>query len=88
MILVSEALHDQNITAIAEEIAEKSGKIRIILISGPSSSGKTTFSRRLAIQILALGISPYALEMDNYFIDREKTPVDETERRILKLWEQ
>jgi len=77
VILVSEALHDQNITAIAEEIAEKSGKIRIILISGPSSSGKTTFSRRLAIQILALGISPYALEMDNYFIDREKTPVDE-----------
>ncbi|NTW09381.1 MAG: nucleoside kinase, partial [Anaerolineaceae bacterium] len=77
IILVSEALHDQNITAIAEEIAEKSKEVRIILISGPSSSGKTTFSRRLAIQILALGFSPYALEMDNYFIDRDLTPLDE-----------
>lgn len=77
IILVSEALHDQNITAIAEEIAEKSKEVRIILISGPSSSGKTTFSRRLAIQILALGFSPYALEMDNYFIDRDITPLDE-----------
>ncbi len=77
VILVSEALHDQNITAIAEEIAEKSEKVRIILISGPSSSGKTTFSRRLAIQILALGFSPYALEMDNYFIDRDITPLDQ-----------
>ncbi len=77
VILVSEALHDQNITAIAKEIAEKSDKVRIILISGPSSSGKTTFSRRLAIQLLALGFSSYALEMDNYFIDRNQTPLDE-----------
>ena len=78
VILVSEALHDQNITQIAEEIAEKSEKVRIVLISGPSSSGKTTFSRRLAIQILALGFSPYALEMDNYFVDRDETPLDES----------
>ena len=77
VILVSEALHDQHITAIAKEIAERSNKVRIVLISGPSSSGKTTFSRRLAIQILALGFSPYALEMDNYFIDRDLTPLDE-----------
>ena len=47
VILVSEALHDQHITAIAKEIAERSNKVRIVLISGPSSSGKTTFSRRL-----------------------------------------
>lgn len=77
VILVSEALHDQHITAIAKEIAERSKTVRIVLISGPSSSGKTTFSRRLAIQILALGFSPYALEMDNYFIDRDLTPKDE-----------
>jgi uridine kinase len=50
---------------------------RIILIAGPSSSGKTTFSKRLAVQLLAQGVTPYALEMDNYFVDREKTPVDE-----------
>lgn len=77
IILVSEALHEQKISEIAREIAEKSKLARIILISGPSSSGKTTFSRRLAIQLLALGISPFALEMDNYFVDREATPKDE-----------
>jgi uridine kinase len=81
VILVSEALHSQGMTAIAKEIAEKSKTIRIVLISGPSSSGKTTFSRRLAIQLLALGFSPYALEMDNYFIDRELTPLDEDGER-------
>ncbi len=77
IILVSEALHEQKIAAIARAIAEKSKLARIVLISGPSSSGKTTFSRRLAIQLLALGISPFALEMDNYFVDREATPKDE-----------
>lgn len=77
VVLVSEALHEQKISEIAREISEKSKLARIILISGPSSSGKTTFSRRLAIQLLALGLSPFALEMDNYFVDREKTPKDE-----------
>ena len=77
MILVAEALHEQHIAEIARQIAERRGKARLILISGPSSSGKTTFSRRLAIQLLALGLSPYALELDHYFVDREKTPKDE-----------
>lgn len=81
VILVSEALHAQNITSIAKEIAEKSDKVRIVLISGPSSSGKTTFSRRLAIQLLALGFSPYALEMDNYFVSRDQTPLDRNGER-------
>jgi uridine kinase len=49
----------------------------VILIAGPSSSGKTIFSKRLTIQLLTEGISPFALEMDNYFVDREKTPLDE-----------
>jgi uridine kinase len=77
IILVSEALHEQHIASIANQIAEKRDDIHLVLISGPSSSGKTTFSRRLAVQLLALGISPFALEMDNYFVDREKTPKDE-----------
>lgn len=77
IILVSEALHEQKIADTAREIAERSKKARIILIAGPSSSGKTTFSKRLAIQLLALGISPFALEMDNYFVDRDQTPKDE-----------
>ena len=74
VILVSEAHHDQKLVQIAKEISDRAGEIKIILIAGPSSSGKTTFSKRLAIQLLTLGISPFALEMDNYFVDREKTP--------------
>ncbi|HEY3313493.1 MAG TPA: nucleoside kinase [Anaerolineales bacterium] len=77
IILVSEALQEQHIASIARQIAEKREQARIILISGPTSSGKTTFSRRLAVQLLALGLSPYALELDNYFVDRELNPKDE-----------
>jgi uridine kinase len=76
VILVSEALHGQHITSIAEQIAER-GNARLVLIAGPSSSGKTTFSRRLAVQLLARGLSPFALELDNYFVDRERNPKDE-----------
>ena len=75
IVLVSEALHELNVADIALQIAQKNS--RIILIAGPSSSGKTTTSRRLAIQLLARGISPYPLELDNYFIDRDKTPLGE-----------
>jgi len=74
VILVSEALHEQNITDIARQIAGRGEQARVVLIAGPSSSGKTTFSRRLAVQLLALGLSPFALELDNFFVDREKTP--------------
>lgn len=77
IILVSEALHEQQISEIAAQIARRKGQVRIVLVAGPSSSGKTTFSRRLAVQLLARGIAPFPLEMDNYFIDREKTPLDE-----------
>ena len=76
VILVSEAQHEQKIAQIAQKIAELSKEVKVVLISGPSSSGKTTFSKRLAIQLLSLGISPFALEMDNYFVDREITPRD------------
>lgn len=77
IILVSEALHEQRISETASEFADQPEHPRIILIAGPSSSGKTTFSKRLAVQLLAHGITPYALEMDDYFIDREATPKDE-----------
>ncbi|MCL4561351.1 MAG: nucleoside kinase [Chloroflexi bacterium] len=77
VILVSEALHEQQIAEAAEQIAKRRNLVRVILIAGPSSSGKTTFSKRLAVQLLAQGLSPYALELDNYFVDREKTPRDE-----------
>ncbi len=77
IILVSEALHEQYITDIARQIAERRDEARMVLIAGPSSSGKTTFSRRLAVQLLALGLSPYAMELDSYFHSHEKTPKDE-----------
>jgi len=76
IILVSEALHEQHIAAIARQIAERSARARLVLISGPSSSGKTTFSRRLAVQLLSQGLSPFALELDNYFLGRDRTPKD------------
>jgi len=75
IVLVSEALHEQNVSDIAQQIAAR--RARIVLIAGPSSSGKTTLSRRLMIQLLALGISPFPLELDNYFLDRDKTPAGE-----------
>lgn len=76
IILVAEALHEQHIAEIARQIADRRSQARLVLISGPSSSGKTTFSRRLGVQLLALGLSPYALELDSYFIEREHTPRD------------
>ncbi len=77
VILVSEALHAQQISRIASQIRDLKDELRVILIAGPSSSGKTTFSKRLAIQLLTEGISPFALELDNYFVDREDTPKDQ-----------
>ena len=77
LVLMSEALHEQKIAEIASQIAYRKGQVHVVLIAGPSSSGKTTFSKRLAVQLLANGIEPYALELDNYFVDRDKTPKDE-----------
>ena len=77
LILVSEALHEHRIAEIASFVRERSREARIVLVAGPSSSGKTTFSKRLAVQLLAQGVSPFPLELDNYFLDREKTPKDE-----------
>jgi len=76
-ILVSEALHEQRIADIAHQIWERRKHVRVVLVAGPSSSGKTTFSKRLGVQLLAHGLRPFALELDNYFINREDTPRDE-----------
>lgn len=75
MILVQEALMEKNIGNIANQIAEQ--KKKVVLIAGPSSSGKTTFSHRLSIQLRANGLHPHPIAMDNYFVNREFTPLDE-----------
>lgn len=77
VILISEALHEQKIAEIAKKIAGRYPETRVVLIAGPSSSGKTTFSKRLSVQLLAQGLAPFPLEMDNYFINRDRTPRDE-----------
>jgi uridine kinase len=79
IILVAEALHERNVAQIAGEIQRRfhEQNTRLVLIAGPTSSGKTTFSKRLAIQLLAGGLRPFTLELDNYFIDRDRTPLDE-----------
>ncbi len=77
LIKVSEALHEKKIAHIADMIVSRKDEISIILISGPSSSGKTTFSKRLAIQLMVVGLKPKNLSLDNYFVNRINTPVDE-----------
>ncbi len=77
VILVSESFHSQQFSNLAERIASMNPRPRVILIAGPSSSGKTTFSKRLTIELLVHGISPVPIEMDNFFVDRVKSPRDE-----------
>ena len=77
IVLVSEAFHEQRLSQVARQIADQIERTHLIMVAGPSSAGKTTFSRRLTVQLLALGISPFPLELDNYFLDRSKTPLDE-----------
>ena len=72
--LVAEALHEGRIARIAADIAALNGRIRLVLVAGPSASGKTTFSKRLAVQLLAHGRRPFPLALDDYFLDREHTP--------------
>lgn len=77
MIKLAEALHEKKVTQIADMIAHRpGGRPKFVLISGPSSSGKTTFSKRLTIQLLVNGIRPVVISMDNYFVNRVDTPKD------------
>lgn len=77
VIMLAEALHEKKIANIADKIANKKG-IKMILIAGPSSSGKTTFAQRLGIQLLLNGIKPVTISVDNYFVERSENPKTET----------
>ena len=76
LIMVSEALQEKKIAKIADEIAQRKG-IKLVLIAGPSSSGKTTTCKRLSVQLAVNAIKPIGISLDDYFLDREKTPLDE-----------
>ena len=80
IINVTEALQERKIVKIADEIASRQKgdqRVKMVLISGPSSSGKTTFSKRLSIQLMTSGLRPYPISLDDYFVNREQTPRDE-----------
>ena len=76
LVLVEEALQERRIAEIARQVHEKED-LKIVMIAGPSSSGKTTFANRLCIQLRTFGLKPHIISMDNYFVNREKTPIDE-----------
>lgn len=80
LINVSEALQEKKIAQIADEITHRDQdgqRVKLVLISGPSSSGKTTFSKRLSIQLMTNGLKPYPISLDDYFVNRNDTPLDE-----------
>ncbi|MDD3043862.1 MAG: nucleoside kinase [Candidatus Delongbacteria bacterium] len=77
LIKIAEALHEKKVAYIADMISERKD-LKLILISGPSSSGKTTFSKRLSIQLQVSGLKPQIISLDDYFVDREHTPKDES----------
>lgn len=77
LVRVSEANHENQINEIAKQISEERDRLRIILVAGPSSSGKTTFAHRLSVQLRVHGLWPVAIGLDDYFVDRDHTPLDE-----------
>jgi uridine kinase len=79
IILIAEALHERHIAQMASDVAaqHRESGVRLVTIAGPSSSGKTTFAKRLAIQLSTQGLRPFTIELDNYFVPRRLTPLDE-----------
>ena len=77
IIKIAEALHEKKIAEIANTIHSRNGDIKVVLVAGPSASGKTTFSKRLGVQLAVNGMHPFQISLDNYFVDREHTPLDE-----------
>lgn len=77
LVLINEALHEKKIAQIADAILERKNKVKVVLIAGPSSSGKTTFAQRLCVQLRVNGLVPHTIGLDDYFVERGLTPLDE-----------
>lgn len=84
LILVSEAYQEKQIAMIADEITRRKDSVHLILIAGPSSSGKTTFAQRIRIQLMVNGLEPVPISMDNYFLNRDQVPFDENGEQDLE----
>lgn len=76
LVRINEALHEKKIAEIADRIHQQMDTVKVVLIAGPSSSGKTSFMNRLCIQLRALGVKPHKISLDDYFLNREDTPLD------------
>lgn len=87
LIKIAEGLHEKKFASIADQITRKRKSLRVILIAGPSSSGKTTFTKRLTIQLLVNGLRPHTISLDDYFLDRDKTPVDSEGKHLFESLE-
>lgn len=87
LIRINEALHEKKIAEIADQIHQRMDQVRVVLIAGPSSSGKTSFANRLCIQLRALGLKPQKLSLDDYFLNREDTPLDANGKRNFECLE-
>ena len=87
LIRINEALHEKKIAEIADQIHQRMDKVRVVLIAGPSSSGKTSFANRLSIQLRALGVKPHKVSLDDYFLNRDDTPADENGKKNFEVIE-
>lgn len=87
LVRINEALHEKKIAEIADRIYQQMDQVRVVLIAGPSSSGKTSFANRLSIQLKALGVKPHKISLDDYFLNREDTPLDENGKKNFEVIE-
>ena len=87
LVRINEALHEKKIAEIADQIYQRMDQVRVVLIAGPSSSGKTSFANRLSIQLKALGVKPHKVSLDDYFLNRDDTPVDENGKKNFEVIE-
>ena len=87
LVRINEALHEKKIAEIADQIYQRLDKVKVVLIAGPSSSGKTSFANRLSIQLKALGVKPHKVSLDDYFLNRDDTPVDENGKKNFEVIE-
>ena len=87
LVRINEALHEKKIAEIADQIYQRMDKVKVVLIAGPSSSGKTSFANRLSIQLKVLGVKPHKVSLDDYFLNRDDTPVDENGKKNFEVIE-